>query len=91
LESEDLRDYVGLGWQAPFLGTVMAIFLFSLTGLPPTGGFVSEYPDLVYYESYIRNSRMSLVFFKIILRRDERERIENQNSGLDDGGSGDAG
>ena len=32
----------GLGWRAPALGAVMTLFLFSLTGLPPTAGFVAK-------------------------------------------------
>jgi NADH-quinone oxidoreductase subunit N len=41
--SDDVRDYEGLGWKAPFLGVALAVFLFSLTGLPPTGGFVAKF------------------------------------------------
>jgi len=40
--SEDIRDYAGLGFQAPLLGICMAICLFSLTGVPPLGGFVGK-------------------------------------------------
>jgi NADH-quinone oxidoreductase subunit N len=40
--SENIDDYKGLGYSIPFLGTVLAIFLVSLTGLPPTAGFVAK-------------------------------------------------
>ncbi len=40
--SEDIRVYQGLGRRAPLLGLLMAIFLFSLTGLPPTAGFIGK-------------------------------------------------
>jgi len=40
--SEELDDYQGLGYRSPLLGTAMAIFLVSLTGLPPTVGFVGK-------------------------------------------------
>lgn len=40
--SEDIRDYSGLGKRAPMLALVMVIFLVSLTGLPPTAGFVGK-------------------------------------------------
>ena len=40
--SEDIRDYRGLGWRAPWLAIVMVIFLVSLTGLPPTAGFIGK-------------------------------------------------
>ncbi len=40
--SEELDDYKGLGMSAPFLGVSLAIFLVSLTGLPPTAGFIGK-------------------------------------------------
>jgi len=40
--SEDIDDYNGLGHTSPFLGISLAIFLVSLTGLPPTAGFIGK-------------------------------------------------
>lgn len=40
---ESFEDFKGLGWEMPFLGVVMAIFMFSLTGLPPTAGFIGKF------------------------------------------------
>ncbi|MCL5029100.1 MAG: NADH-quinone oxidoreductase subunit N [Bacteroidetes bacterium] len=40
--SEELDDYKGLGYSTPFLGVSLAIFLVSLTGLPPTAGFIGK-------------------------------------------------
>ena len=40
--SEELDDYKGLGYKVPFLGVTLAIFLVSLTGLPPTAGFIGK-------------------------------------------------
>lgn len=40
--SEDIEDYKGLGTRAPFLSVALAIFLVSLTGLPPTAGFIGK-------------------------------------------------
>ena len=40
--SEDIHDYNGLGITSPFLGVTLAIFLISLTGLPPTAGFIGK-------------------------------------------------
>lgn len=40
--SEDIEDYRGLGARAPFLTVALAIFLISLTGLPPTAGFIGK-------------------------------------------------
>lgn len=40
--SEDIEDYKGLGPRAPFITVSLAIFLISLTGLPPTAGFIGK-------------------------------------------------
>ena len=39
---ESFDDYRGLGWKMPFVGSVMTLFMLSLTGLPPTAGFVGK-------------------------------------------------
>ena len=36
---ETVDDCRGMGWRSPMLCGLMAVFLISLTGLPPTGGF----------------------------------------------------
>ena len=40
--SEDVEDYKGIGKRAPFLGVALTVFLISLTGLPPTAGFIGK-------------------------------------------------
>jgi len=40
--SEDIEDYKGLGAKAPFVSVAMAVFLISLTGIPPTAGFIGK-------------------------------------------------
>ncbi len=40
--SEDIEDYKGIGPKAPFVTLALSIFLISLTGLPPTAGFVGK-------------------------------------------------
>ncbi len=37
-----LADFRGLGWTRPVLGLAMVVFLLSLAGFPPTGGFVGK-------------------------------------------------
>ena len=37
-----LRDYAGLGFRFPMAGFCLAIFLFSLIGVPMTGGFFGK-------------------------------------------------
>ena len=38
-----IDDYRGLAKANPMLALVMAIFLFSLAGIPPTAGFVGKF------------------------------------------------
>ena len=40
--SEDINAYRGLSQRAPLLSVALVIFLISLTGLPPTAGFVGK-------------------------------------------------
>ncbi|MFQ5691451.1 MAG: proton-conducting transporter membrane subunit [Nitrospinota bacterium] len=42
-ESLSLSDYDGLGYRHPVLGFALALFMFSLAGLPPTAGFVGKF------------------------------------------------
>ena len=40
---EDFEDFNGMGWKMPFVGVVMTLFMLSLTGLPPTAGFIGKF------------------------------------------------
>lgn len=40
--SEDIDSYKGLGYRSPLVGVAMVIFFISLTGLPPTAGFIGK-------------------------------------------------
>ena len=40
---ETFDDFKGLGWEMPFVGIVMTLFMVSLTGLPPTAGFIGKF------------------------------------------------
>jgi NADH-quinone oxidoreductase subunit N len=75
--SEDIQAYKGLGSRAPLLAVAMAIFLVSLTGLPPTAGFIGK---LYLFAALIRakliwlaivgalNSVVSLYYYVRIFR-----------------------
>jgi NADH-quinone oxidoreductase subunit N len=41
-ERLSIDDYGGLGLQHPGLGAAMALFMFSLAGVPPTAGFMGK-------------------------------------------------
>lgn len=57
LGTEDIDDYDGLGSAAPFLCVSLAIFLVSLTGLPPTAGFIGK----LYLFSALIDAKMFVV------------------------------
>ncbi len=43
LAGRDLRDFAGIGRTNPAAGAAMVIFLISLVGVPPLGGFVGKF------------------------------------------------
>ncbi len=55
--SEELDDYKGLGKVAPMLTVSLGMFLVSLTGLPPTAGFIAK----LYIFLALINSKMVIV------------------------------
>jgi NADH-quinone oxidoreductase subunit N len=74
---EDIENYKGIGLRAPLLGVSMAIFLFSLTGLPPFAGFVGKFflfaaviDAKLYWLAVvgILNSVVSLYYYARILK-----------------------
>jgi NADH-quinone oxidoreductase subunit N len=38
-----LDNLAGMGWERPFLGVAMWIFMLGFAGLPPTGGFLGKF------------------------------------------------
>lgn len=40
---ERFEHFKGLGWKMPFIGASMTLFMVSLTGLPPTAGFIGKF------------------------------------------------
>ncbi len=41
--SHNLAEYAGLGYRRPILAGAMTLFLLSLTGIPPTAGFMGKF------------------------------------------------
>ncbi len=39
----DIRDYAGLVQRSPWLAALLLVFLLSLAGIPPTGGFIGKF------------------------------------------------
>lgn len=42
-QKTETADYAGIGFVSPGLSFALAIFLFSLAGIPPTAGFISKF------------------------------------------------
>jgi NADH-quinone oxidoreductase subunit N len=38
----ELRDYGGLGFRYPWIGALLSLFMISLSGIPPTVGFIGK-------------------------------------------------
>jgi NADH-quinone oxidoreductase subunit N len=41
-ECEEISDLAGLNQRSPWMAGVMAVFMFSLAGIPPTAGFYAK-------------------------------------------------
>jgi NADH-quinone oxidoreductase subunit N len=57
-EYSTLQDFNGLGLKYPVLGLAMAVFMFSLAGIPPTGGFMGK---LYIFSAAIKSGYVWLV------------------------------
>ena len=75
--SEDIDAYKGLGYRSPLVSIAMAVFLLSLTGIPPTAGFVGKlyiFAALINAKWFwlaivgVLNSVVSLYYYVRILR-----------------------
>jgi NADH-quinone oxidoreductase subunit N len=42
-EAQTLDDIAGLGFRRPYYGLALAVCMFSLSGLPPTAGFIAKF------------------------------------------------
>jgi NADH-quinone oxidoreductase subunit N len=43
LEGDDIADYAGLSKRNPWAAFLMLLFMISLTGIPPTAGFIAKF------------------------------------------------
>ena len=43
LEGDDISDYAGLSKRNPWAAFLMLLFMISLTGIPPTAGFIGKF------------------------------------------------
>jgi NADH-quinone oxidoreductase subunit N len=61
---EDISDYKGLARSHPFVSLIMLIFMFSLTGIPPTAGFIGKFYlfNTLIQAGYIPLAIVALIF-----------------------------
>jgi len=60
---EELSDYEGLAKSHPVASALMLIFMFSLTGIPPTAGFIAKF--YIFMEA-VRAGYLPLVIVAVI-------------------------
>ncbi len=79
LGSDEIPDYAGLSQRAPGLAFLMALFMLSLTGIPPTAGFFAKFyifaaaiersPALLWLVAAgVINSVISLYYYVGVIR-----------------------
>jgi len=77
--SDEIPDYAGLAQRAPDLAFLMALFMLSLTGIPPTAGFFAKFyvfaaaiersPQLLWLVAVgVVNSVISLYYYVGVIR-----------------------
>jgi NADH-quinone oxidoreductase subunit N len=61
--SDEIRDYAGLGRRSPLLAIALALALISLTGIPPTAGFVAK---LYIFNAAVQSDLIWLVVIAVL-------------------------
>jgi len=59
----ELEDYKGIGFRYPWIGATFAVFLISLAGFPPTGGFLAKF---YVFSAAVRQGLVSLVIIGVL-------------------------
>jgi NADH-quinone oxidoreductase subunit N len=62
-DPQTLDDIAGLGFRRPFVGLALAVCMFSLSGLPPTAGFISK---LFIFKTVVDSGHTTLALVGII-------------------------
>lgn len=60
---EDINNYSGIGWRAPFLSSALSVFLLSLTGIPPLAGFVGK---VIIFSAAINSKYYIIVLIAVL-------------------------
>jgi NADH-quinone oxidoreductase subunit N len=87
---ESISDFRGLGQRAPIAAITLAIFLFSLTGIPPFAGFIGKYLlfaallsgggvwAVVLAVIGVLNSAVSLFYYAKVIKAMYFDEVEDQ-------------
>ena len=59
----DLEDYAGIGFKYPWIGATFSVFLISLAGFPPTGGFLAKF---YVFSAAVDKGHISLVVIGVL-------------------------
>jgi NADH-quinone oxidoreductase subunit N len=62
-EYVELEDFAGIGFKYPWIGATFSVFLFSLAGFPPTGGFLAKF---YIFSSAVRHGLTPLVIVAVL-------------------------
>lgn len=62
-EYVELDDYAGIGFKYPWIGASFSVFLISLAGLPPTGGFLAKF---YVFSAAVKEGYTPLVIIAVI-------------------------
>ena len=58
-----MHDLAGLSRKHPWLAFTLAVFMFSMAGIPPTAGFVSKY---LLFHSAVQAGELSIVILAVL-------------------------
>ncbi|HYJ34398.1 MAG TPA: NADH-quinone oxidoreductase subunit N [Candidatus Binatia bacterium] len=62
-KGDELKDYAGLGFRYPILGALLSLFMISLSGIPPTVGFVGK---LYLFGAAVSSGHILLAVFGVL-------------------------
>ncbi|HEX9458328.1 MAG TPA: proton-conducting transporter membrane subunit, partial [Thermoanaerobaculia bacterium] len=62
-DPQTLDDIAGLGFRRPFYGLALTICMFSLSGLPPTAGFIAKF---YIFKTAVDSGHMTIAFIGIL-------------------------
>jgi NADH-quinone oxidoreductase subunit N len=62
-DPQTLDDIAGLGFRRPFYGLALTVCMFSLSGLPPTAGFIAKF---YIFKTAVDSGHVTIAFIGIL-------------------------